>query len=286
MKMTTKLFALVAAVLVGGTAQAQEGGGSSSSEFFFQSAAGASNVTAGVDYGMLTTEPKGGGAETEMSGFGVRAEYEYGLNEMLSLGARLQYQSMTTEGIAGAADTDNDGLANPEIFLKGTSAMGTGRLRYGVTFGLGLENQTADNVSTGGHSLTPYVGYDMDMGGGILGARLSYGWMMERTFETAGGAEVKTEGGNMLGVSGFYEFMMADALLGAAVHFRDFADTENAAGASNNDAYSPLGLQIYSRIPVSTFVLLPSLAYDFSAGGDRYDSYNDMTLSVAARFGF
>lgn len=292
MKFQRSTLAMLFVTALAGTAQAADT--AVGSEFFHQAPAGISEVTPHIGYRSFTFKAKGGTSDTTLSGLNrIGASYEYGLNEMLSLGADLSYSTLETDG---TPKSKFNGLEDPTLFVKGTSAMDFGRLRYGANLGLGFQkskNATASqdgNVATGGFSLAPYVGLDADVGPGVLGGRLSYTFRFERTTEVAGSGDTKSTGGNELGLSAFYEYMLSDMLLGGALNYRMVTDTEDESGGvktKNNDDYAPFGLSLYTRIPVTeAAVVIPRLDYDFSAGGEKYDKYNDLALSIAARFAF
>jgi hypothetical protein len=292
------IFSMLVVGLAFGTAQAAE---TNRSEFFYQPGAGQSDVTVHVGYEARNTTAKNVTTESKLNGWagrgvgnaateGMGVGYEYGLNEMLSLGADVSFVSLETDA---TPKFKTNGLADPMLFVHGTSGMDFGRLRYGANLGLGFSKQKIEtdrqDAMTGGFSLTPYIGLDLDAGPGILGGRVSYRFNMERTLEGATGAESKVKDGNMLGLAAFYEYMLSDMLLGVDVNYRMVgeATTTTAGVNTTSKTYSPLGADLYARIPLDEMItIIPSFGYDFSASGDVYDKYNDMTFQIAARFGF
>lgn len=278
---------IAAALVVGATAHANTGG--MQSEFFFQTEAGKSDLTPRLGYKILTAKPDGATSDVESKGlYNTGLSYEYGINEMFAIEGALYYASLEN-------NTDPklkaNGLQDPEITLKGTSGMSWGRLRYGAVLGLGFEKSkeptaTSDgNVASGGYTLMPYVGADMDAAGGILGGRLSYEYKMERTIDNGSGTDEKRKDGHELGVSAFYEYFFADMLLGGSVNYvSEAAVKDSDSGAETEEAGSKTGVSIYSRMPMGTWDLIPRFDYDFSRS--HYSKWNDMTFSVAARFGF
>jgi hypothetical protein len=185
----------------------------------------------------------------------------------------------------------SSGLQDPEITLKGTSGMDWGRLRYGANLGLGFEKMKTPganrdgNAASGGFSLTPYIGADMNVGGGIIGGRLAYEYKMERTVDAGLTSDVKLKGGDELGVNVFYEHFFADMLLGGSVNYVSAAATkEKDTDTEIEESNSITGVSIYSRMPMGGWALIPRFDYNFSRS--HYDKYDDMTFSVAARFGF
>lgn len=272
---------LMAAALVFGLAAHAE-----TSEFFFQSEAGKSDLTPKIGYRMLTRKAEGSTSEIKWNGlWNTGASYEYGINEMFAIEGALYYASLETDQ---TPKTKTSGLQNPEVTLKGMSPMEGGHLHYGATFSLGLEKLKVEtngdtNASTGGHALMPYIGADMNVGGGIVGGRLSYEYKMERTIDFMG-TEGKQKEGHELGLNAFYEHFFADMLIGGSVNYVSHGATKNDAGAEVEESGSMTGISLYSRMPMGTWALIPRLDYDFSKS--HYSKYDDMNLSVAARFGF
>lgn len=285
-----KVLAMTLVTVAVGTASAAESAGS---EFFFQAPANTSALTPHIGYQNFTFKTKGATQDSTLSGlYRLGASYEYGLNEMLALGADVSYTSEELDA-GGTTKPKVSGLQDPVVYLKGTTPMDMFRLRYGATLGLGFSKSKVEsngdmNVASGGFGLTPYIGADMDLGPGILGARLSYAFNFERTNDSAG-TEEKLSGGDVLSVAAFYEYMLSDMILGGDFEFRSVGEQTtkvNGVETAKTKSFSPLGIDLYARIPVAGFDLIPALSYDFSAGGDRFDKYNDMALTVAGRWLF
>lgn len=280
---------LIAAALVFGAAAHANTSGMQS-EFFFQSEAGKSELTPRIGYKMLTQKPDVAGAtETKVNGIAnTGISYEYGINSMFALEGALYFSSLETDG---TPKVKYSGLQDPEIILKGTSDMSGGHLRYGAILGLGFEKNklataTQDgNMASGGYTLAPYIGVDMNAGGGIIGARALYEYRMERTIDNGTGTDAKVKDGHELGLNVFYEHFFADMLIGGSVNYLSAGDVKDSdTGATVEESHNTTGVSIYSRIPMDSWALIPRLDYDFSR--NHYSKYDDITLSVAARFGF
>lgn len=295
-----QILASVVIAAIGSFAQAQSAATNSNvgSEFFYQTPAGKQDITARLGYRMNVTREKATTTapnpqdvkNTGLDDTGV--SYEYGISDAFSVGADLNFSSLETDE---TTKVKTSGLKDPMINFKGTSGMDFGRLRYGAMLGLGglqKAKQEADSKTamTGGYSLTPYVGADSDVGPGILGARLSYGIAMERTIEvtgTTGSTDYKGTGGNNLGVSVFYEYVMSDMLFGGAINYNSISEitlkdtATNAEGKS--ESFNTTGVSLYSRIPMG-FDLIPRLDYVFADSSK--DKASNMLLSLAGRFSF
>lgn len=233
-------------------------------------------------------EPDGATESVKSSGlYKSGISYEYGINEMFAIEGSLLYSSYETDT---SPKVKASGLENPTVTLKGTSDMGSSRLRFGLEVGMGLEKAkiksggTEFTAATGGWSLMPYIGMDMDAAGGIIGGRLSYDYLMERTIEVEGSSDIKRKEGHELGLSAFYETAVTDVLLGGAINYVNHAALKDGDDNEVSESHSIWGVSLYSRVPFGTWALIPRLDYDFSA--THYDKYNFINLSVAARFGF
>ncbi|WP_374080253.1 hypothetical protein [Bdellovibrio bacteriovorus] len=279
--MFSKVFA-AAIVLASINAHAVE------SEFFFQSKAGQSDLTPRFGYISTATKAKGATSETKYTGlYKTGVSYEYGINEMFAIEGSLLFSSYENDK---TPKTKVSGLEDPHVVLKGTSNMGSSNLRYGLDVGLSIEKAkvktNGDMTSaTGGFSFTPYIGMDTEAAGGVVGGRLNYAILLERTTEIeAFGTDAKTKDGNTLGLSAFYETKVTDVVLGGALNYFNHAATKDSDGDELTKAHNILGVSFYSAIPFGTWALLPRLDYDFSHS--EADKYDVIQLSVAARFNF
>lgn len=282
-----QILAGLTLTLAFGTAHAAE----NTSEFFYQTGAGKSDVTAQLGYRSINWTPKGQTTEIKLSGLtNTGVAYEYGLSEMFSIEGALAYSSLETNLTPA---TKISGLQDPTITLKGTEKMGFGNLRFGATLGLGgigkskTEANGDTNALSGGFYLTPYIGADIAAGPGLLGARLSYAYKLDRTLDS-NGTEDKRKGGNETGLSAFYEYMLSDMVLGGAVNYTMATEVKDKNDAKVDAAANTTGASLYARIPaIDKLAIIPRLDYVFSnSDTDTYDKYNDMTVSVGARYEF
>lgn len=287
------LFSTLIVGLALSTAQAAE---TNRSEFFWQAAGGTTNVTPHLSYRALTSRDKtpANAADEKLSGLtdtGISAEY--GLNEMIAIGVDLSFSSLEEDPGGGNATRKVSGLQDPRLFVKGTHVLDFGRFRYGANLGLGFQNEKIENnldrsVSSGGFSISPYLGLDIDAGPGILGARAFYSLGLgDRTVEI-GATEGKASGGNDMNLAVFYEYFLSDMLLAADLHYNmSSEETVRRTGLADirQNAANTTGLGLYGRIPMGeAAAIIPRLNYDF-ANSDQ-DKWSDMTLSLAARFVF
>jgi hypothetical protein len=282
----------VLAVAFGVSAHAEDK--ASGNEFFYQTGAGASSVTGSLGYQFGSTTAKGASTDTKESGLNpIGVEYEYGINEMFSVGGNLQYQSTTIDS-GGKTKPTRSGLRDPNIFAKGVSAMGFGNLRYGLNLDLGFQKLTIDssgnyNAASGGFAITPYVGIDSALGGGTVGGKLSYTNQQDRTVSQSGSADFKVKGGDTVTLTAFYEMMFSDMLAGADLSYASVAKTTQNSSGTDVDyirAFSVVTLDLYGKIPVAGFELLPKLSVPVSVSGDAYDKYSTSFLTVSGRWMF
>lgn len=279
--MLSKIFA-AALILVSATAQGAD------SEFFFQSKAGQSDLTPRLSYVTATTRWKGVSTDTKFSGLiNTGVSYEYGLNDMFAVEGALLFSSFETDS---TPKTKFSGLQDPTVTLKGTTDLGSARLRYGLSAGLSLEkakikSNNEVNAASGGMSFTPYVGLDTEMAGGSIGGRLKYAYLLERTVEVEGAtSDGKVKNGNTLGLSAFYETLVADVVLGGSLSYASHDTSKDQDGDEYIKSYNTWGISLYSSLPFGTWALLPRLDYDFSHS--EADKYDVLQFTAAARFNF
>lgn len=289
--MKLKLAAMTIVALAFGTAHAADSSGGS--EFFHQAAAGGSDVEAGLQYHLgSTTRAKAATVDTKTTGLEtIYGQYQYGINEMFAIGGRVGYKAIEAE--TGGTTVKTNGLEDIAVVLEGTNAMGAGNLKYGADLGLGLSKRKVEadraDAGTGGLSLAPYVGWDMAAGPGWLGAALQYTWRGERKSDvTAAGTttEATTKDGSSVGLSAFYEWMITDLTLGAALNYEMFSEATVTSGGTDTKfkSHNTTGIDLYSVIPMSGFSLLPGISYELS--DSEQDKWNVLTLNVAGRFAF
>lgn len=222
-------------------------------------------------------------------------EFEYGLLDMLSLGANWGYQQVDVE--SGNNNYDYSGMRDLNIFVKSFYQVDAFRFRYGAEFGFGSiaeedANGRPSNAYSGRYDLTPYVGFDYQMGLSIFGAKISteipFG---ERKTELASGGERRETGGNTTSLGVFYEYHKPDDfLLGASLEYRTTTDYEDQNG-NTAEFIDTVGLDIYSAFQVNDgFDLIPQITYqtitENQSNGVNIDTWNEYAVQVDARFTF
>lgn len=305
--MKTKLIALLVPFAFSTAAFAE--GKSGSSEFMHQTEADRFEVTPSFFFGQETTKATADAdpeTKYKTDTFWLGLMGEYGINEMLSVGLGLAYETDTTKTSTNdgstVANTTAKGLMDPDLFLNGKVAAGPGMFRFGTHLTFAIEKfKTKDadgnsNIATGGIALTPFVGYEWMMGPGLLGARLSYDlYKGERSQTYFGGTTGKEKGGETLGFALFYEMDMAPAIWGFSFAINSHAETKiTTAGTTTNqnNGNTDMELTTYAAWEVAPDVtLLPRLSYGRTARGaagqQQYEKSTDgFGLQVGARFAF
>lgn len=237
------------------------------SEFHQHAMGGQLEITPHVMYDMNTVSPGSGLPDTDLNGFRLGSEVEYGIMDRLSVGADLTYRSWDGDGSA-----ESSGLEDVVLFTRGSRGMNAGRLTYGANLGVSLEDDDTDNAATGGLSLRPYVGYEMGVGPGLWGGQVNYNWRGERT--SAGGA--KTESGGGVGLATFYEYGLSDrTTLGGAISYSMDAEVDDSS-AVGLSVYAPIGMQ-------NNMTVIPRLDYDMTdLDGDAEAS--ELAIGAALRW--
>ncbi|MCB0350081.1 MAG: hypothetical protein KDD38_02785 [Bdellovibrionales bacterium] len=271
----------------------------SGSEYFYQAGEGQHEVTPGFTY--QTGNIKGTGFDVDITGTILGVGYEYGLMPELSLGAELSYSSVKSDD--GTNSSTDSGLENIDLLVKATMPAGPGALKYGATLSFSPGDYTVDssgdgNAYTGGHSLTPYVGYEMTADACTFGAKLSteVGLTDEAT-DDENNTPNKSEnsGGQQTVFSFFYEHKFSeDMKLGASLDWITTADdkvTPEGGTATTSENLTPnQRLSVYLPTKLGEGTLLPTLTYtmttDDDVDGTKYDSLSIIGVQVGYRMMF
>ncbi len=254
------VYTIAAMLLAGSLAVAADTAGTNNdiSEFHQHAMGGQLEITPHLMYDMAKSEV--GTASTDITGFRLGSEVEYGVHERFSVGADLSYRSWTADT---TPEIKISGLEDVILFGRGSSAMGMGRLAYGLDLGYSLgDHETSGNdvdAQTGGMSLVPYVGYEFMAGPGTLGGQLRYTWLGERT-DKNGATETKIEDGSGLGLGAFYEYPVSEgATVGASLRY-DMSGNTKTAGVTGTDQRNTLGVSVYAPINAGTnMTVIPRL---------------------------
>jgi len=269
------------------------------SEYHWQTPAGVTEVTPLIQFAKGVQKPKGGGTDTKMDEMAIAVKGEYGINEMLSAGGVLSYGDAKTK--TGAGSVKATGLGDIVLFVNGLMPISNGSLRFGADASFALADQEIKsdgdgNNSSGGHAITPFVGYEMACSpNGVGGARLSYEiGLGDRTqSDETSGAKVKSKlsGGTSTELDLFYEHKMDEMVtVGAALEIEGTSRTKvKSNGTTTNEAgATTVGLRVYVPVTMTSVTLLPQISYAQAVAMDKanYDSIHTWTAGVGARFAF
>ena len=261
-------------------------GTAAGSEFFHQAPMGISELTPGLRYTSMSLDT---GTESTDKGFTIGVLYEYGLNDMISLGAQLEYMMNKLD----PGDTDHTGLSDLMLKLKGTYPMTGSLFRYGADLAISLgDDETKANGDqnnfSGGYTLTPYVGYEMGVSTGVWGARLKRDLLLGERSVKVGATSGKRTAGEETGLSAFYEHNLTGAQLGVALSFNWTDSAKVKGGGSFEEAPSPLwNLDVYLPVDMGGGTLIPKVMYggttDKSLNGTDIDSASMWSIGVDYR---
>jgi len=283
------------------TAMAAESNGS---QYQWQTPADKFELTPAIKYSTATLKNKGTpSTHDDFTGFGESLRGEYGISQQFSAGLLLENVSTKDKSsVPNSVSTTQSGLMDPVAFFHGRSDAGGGSVRYGADLGFSLgkakrESNGNSNNASGGISLAPFVGYEMNMGSATAGARLTYklytGDRSMTSETTTPATEAKISGPNVMTLGLFYEANMQPLTLGAALEVisTDKATikitnvTPNTKTASATD----LNIKIYAPYEITpTVTLLPVFDYTIRTAYDKSASEgrNGWDLGVGARFAF
>lgn len=287
-KIVTILVALPVAAF------AAEGGGS---EFFHQAQEGKHELTPSFTY--LTGSYETPGTTADMTGTTFSLSYDYGLMPEMSLGAELAFSSTETE--VGAVSSTDSGLNDLALFVKASMPAGPGALKYGAELSLSPGDSVSEasgdaNNYSGGHALTPYVGYEYNAAPCTFGAKLatSFGLTDRATEDESTTPSTKTDysGSEETTFSFFYEHEFnADMLIGASLDWTTTSDETDETNGGTSENVSPTQvLSVYLPTKLGEGVLLPTLSYMMTTADQvnntDIDSYSFTQLAVGYRMMF
>jgi hypothetical protein len=272
----------------------------SPSEFFYQTPAGQSAGT--IQAGYLDREYKvtnngasvGTAADKGLSQAGVR--YEVGLTDMWSLEGALTYSLIKRDPASSTADSaDANGLDDFQLNLKGTSHMTGFRLRYGLSNRIGLFAASYSttggganefNNSSGRFTFTPYLGADISVGPGLLGAKVSYDLIKQDVaLHGPNGINDVYSGGQDFIVSVFYEWSIEPTLLGVALSYLNEGNSKFDGTAQDN--WIMYGANIYARFGwIDGWAIVPNVAYDWNGSKSNVDYYTVNTIDSGQEWKF
>ncbi len=276
-------------VVVSGSAFAADNG----SQYQWQTPADKWEVTPRLGLINMTNAPKVG-TETKTSGMNISVKGEYGISEQFSTGLMLSNVNYSTDTTPEFKQT---GMEDLVAFFHGRSAMGGGSLRYGADLGFSLvkaENKSAteSNASSGGLSVTPFVGFEMQAAPCTYGARLSYKmYTGDRSVKNpAPAAEDKLSGPTTTTLSLFYEHDMAPMTLGAALEIAGQSSTEDKTTppSTKSSGNTLTGIKLYVPYMASeSITVLPEFKYAKATSmPSTTDSVTMWELAVGGRFSF
>lgn len=231
---------------------------------------------------------------------------EYGLSPSLALGLDLIYGTgVSGQPICYTASVcppqSASGLFNPNLYLKGRYGSDHWALIYGAHLDLGIQKANAAgssySYSTGGTTVTPYVGFQSTIGASSLGVRVQYDVYKSSQGENvtdSTGAPVtgNRTGGQRVSADVFYEADLGSYTLGGSAFALFSPETTTSVdgnSASDANAFYTWGLQLYIPVRLPGWTLLPTIAYEqtkYTESGGNISSATTYQMGLSARFNF
>lgn len=244
-----------------GLVMASTASAATGSEFFFQPGAGNSALSLGVNINSSTAKLSGLiTSETKLTSNPIFVKYAYGLDADMSVAVSTDFG--TEESDTSGSKEKSTGLND----LTGEFLMKSGSLYYGANATVALAKKkeattTVDgNRSSGGYSLTPFVGYMGAMG---FGGKLSYQYLMDRTVETTTTDKTVT-GGSVLSLEGFWEMNYGSGIFGAKIAYAQSAEATTKQTGTTDSKFPS-----FSMYDVGAYV-----AHDITTNGTLLASFD------------
>lgn len=251
------------------------------SEYFWQAGAGQTYIVPELEFFDGSVDLKGGG-DVDTKGTNISVAGEWGYTADMAFGAELTMVKQET------GDTEDSGLGNIELYMKGNHALTTGALKYGVALSISpgnyeIESNGDGNGYTGGHALVPYIGYE-HKGDITCGAKISHELGLgDKTWEQ-GGAEADVKGADTTALAIFAETAHSAGTWGASLTHAMTSDYEFEDG-SKEEISDSTTLAVYGDYGMNEGTTLTgSLGYSMIGSTDAIDDGSAMTLLLGARF--
>lgn len=298
----SKMMMIIASLALGFVAQAEEGEKAKSivkSEYFYQTEANKNEATPELGYTSSTSKPVDKNLkEATTKNTLLSVTYERGLNDVWAFGGTLGY--VTGKFDNGTTETDNKGLDDVQLFVKGMNSLTPGTAyNFGATLNYSLGKKevkaTEESVNSGGVLLTPYLGYQYLIGNAVIGTKLQTTFhVMPSKIDyrtTTPATEEELTGGNRSILTGFYETTAAGATWGGEVGYWGTSTTESKVASTTNKFPGETGYTVggYTRwdvTPQATFVGKLSWENQLSNHNEAIDSTNVIDLNLGGRFTF
>lgn len=183
---------------------------------------------------------------------------EYGFSRILSGGVKLAYAMDSFAASSSSAKLKASGLADPGLFINGRALIGPGLIRYGALLSISPDYRlisssaagSSSNEYSGGVTLNHFVGYEIQVGRGIVGARLSSDLIQTgRKFTVSNNGTdtgVTVNGGQSIAGVGFTEWPVSDWLFGGDIGMITYSSLTEAS--SNSTPYAADGSQSHFKI--------------------------------------
>jgi hypothetical protein len=280
------------------------------SEFWYRPKGGQIAVSLGATSRSMKFEIKQAGAkfaDLEIAHMPIGVGVTYGLSEGHAIGLSTDFgtDKTTTKPVAPASSTEakDTGMSDLVIAYDGSA----GPIYFGADLGVSLSKHKEANTnvtpaldgdrSSGGMSLTPSIGYHHSMGSMAFGAKLTYGYLMERTETDQATPEVESKitGGNTISLTPYFEFSHGMGDVAVYFDYSSIADkTTTPTGGTGTDSgarkHTTLGVK--GNVDVASMAaIVYDVAYtmvsDFNAAAS-FDKATGSVMSLGAgvRFTF
>lgn len=213
-------------------------------------------------------------------------EYAYGITENFALGAEVDYvnNNYSTYTV--------DGLGDIMFLGRGFTQFGSGKFLYGgglsVSPGDGKEKSTNKyNAYSGGHMLTPYIGYEMTHANLKAGAAVSYDIRLGDAKEKyADGSTGKFSGAESLTIILFLESAINDKLtLGGQLGHMSTSDYKDETTGQTSKQSDVVNLTGYATSKIQENIdLIGRLSLSSIEDSNTRKDQSATSITIGARF--
>lgn len=277
---------------------------SSASYYLHQPSAGQFDLTPSLVLTQMKYEVEDGDMEYDMvsSLIGLGIGFDYGISDMFSIGANLNYGEGTVkvdECPSGFTcnDRDQGGLEDPSINAKLKLKAGPGAFRFMAKLSMATEDHKVksngdSNLASGGTTGNLQAGYEVKTELNAFGGLVGYDVYQSDRDAKSGDTKYKSEGGNNLNAAIFAEHASKNLIFGGALTYFLSAESKNkvnGTSAKAKDDFDIIALEGYMPIRAADNVLLTpkiTLGKVKYKSSETVDDATVVMLGGEARFTF
>lgn len=230
----------------------------------------------------------------------LRLQKGFGTSSTFEVETVFGHKTLRREINRSLSKFSSSGNGDFKFTLKSLEENGSSNLIWGGDLNISPTNQEMasttreGNYTSGGHSIRPFLGYEIKNDNFVAGGLVSYQVFGERKEVFIGDSSQfeNTNGGNVIEASGFAEIKNENKAYGllAGVEWEDAKSVSTDEDSFKLDSESHLKAKLYANLNINeNFSLFPSLKYKTLIGNskiNRWDVNVDESYEIYLGLGF